>query len=131
MSEARVAQAARDGRHLERRGRRLPSLVRRPFHSALERFLSRIRRQHAKRHGDTGRSRSRDQTVRHGGRDEVEVRRRTPDQAAQADHRIESAGLGDMLAPALVTAAVHTGLSEREAAATVASAGRLRAAPHG
>ncbi|CAG6399418.1 bifunctional DNA primase/polymerase [Streptomyces cocklensis] len=44
--------------------------------------------------------------------------------------RAYDAGLGDALAPALVTAAVHTGLSEREAAATVASAGRLRAAPH-
>jgi hypothetical protein len=41
--------------------------------------------------------------------------------------RAYDAGLGDALAPALVTAAVHTGLSEREAAATVASAGRLRA----
>ncbi|SEO59581.1 Bifunctional DNA primase/polymerase, N-terminal [Actinacidiphila rubida] len=42
--------------------------------------------------------------------------------------RAYDAGFGDALAPALVTAAVHTGLSEREAAATVASAGRLRAA---
>ncbi|SEG36476.1 Bifunctional DNA primase/polymerase, N-terminal [Actinacidiphila yanglinensis] len=42
--------------------------------------------------------------------------------------RAYDAGLGDALAPALVTAAVHTGLGEREAAATVASAGRLRAA---
>lgn len=41
--------------------------------------------------------------------------------------RAYDAGLGDALAPALVTAAVHAGLSEREAAATVASAGRLRA----
>jgi hypothetical protein len=41
--------------------------------------------------------------------------------------RAYDAGLGEVLAPALVTAAVHTGLSEREAAATVASAGRLRA----
>ncbi|WP_405592667.1 bifunctional DNA primase/polymerase [Streptomyces sp. NBC_01190] len=41
--------------------------------------------------------------------------------------RAYDAGLGDTLAPALVTAAVHTGLSEREAASTVASAGRLRA----
>ncbi|WP_335971092.1 MULTISPECIES: bifunctional DNA primase/polymerase [Streptomycetaceae] len=41
--------------------------------------------------------------------------------------RAYDAGLGDALAPALVTAAVHTGLGEREAAATVASAGRLRA----
>jgi hypothetical protein len=41
--------------------------------------------------------------------------------------RAYDAGLGDALAPALVTAAVHTGLSEREAAATVASAGRLHA----
>jgi hypothetical protein len=44
--------------------------------------------------------------------------------------RAYDAGLGDALAPALVTAAVHIGLSEREAAATVASAGRLRSAPH-
>ncbi|MGW5349941.1 bifunctional DNA primase/polymerase [Streptomyces sp. NPDC004031] len=44
--------------------------------------------------------------------------------------RAYDAGVGDTLAPALVTAAVHTGLSEREAAATVASAGRLRTAPH-
>jgi hypothetical protein len=44
--------------------------------------------------------------------------------------RAYDAGVGDVLAPALVTAAVHTGLGEREAAATVASAGRLRAAPH-
>lgn len=44
--------------------------------------------------------------------------------------RAYDAGIGDALAPALVTAAVHTGLGEREAAATVASAGRLRAAPH-
>jgi Bifunctional DNA primase/polymerase, N-terminal len=42
--------------------------------------------------------------------------------------RAYDAGLGEALAPALVTAAVHTGLTEREAAATVASAGRLRAA---
>jgi hypothetical protein len=41
--------------------------------------------------------------------------------------RAYDAGFGEALAPALVTAAVHTGLSEREAAATVASAGRLRA----
>jgi hypothetical protein len=41
--------------------------------------------------------------------------------------RAYDAGMGEALAPALVTAAVHTGLSEREAAATVASAGRLRA----
>lgn len=41
--------------------------------------------------------------------------------------RAYDAGLGEALAPALVTAAVHTGLGEREAAATVASAGRLRA----
>lgn len=41
--------------------------------------------------------------------------------------RAYDAGVGDALAPALVTAAVHIGLSEREAAATVASAGRLRA----
>jgi hypothetical protein len=41
--------------------------------------------------------------------------------------RAYDAGLGEALAPALVTAAVHIGLSEREAAATVASAGRLRA----
>jgi hypothetical protein len=40
--------------------------------------------------------------------------------------RAYDAGMGDALAPTLVTAAVHTGLSEREAAATVASAGRLR-----
>lgn len=40
--------------------------------------------------------------------------------------RAYDAGLGEALGPALVTAAVHTGLSEREAAATVASAGRLR-----
>jgi hypothetical protein len=44
--------------------------------------------------------------------------------------RAYDAGVGDALAPALVTAAVHTGLGEREAAATVASAGRLRTAPH-
>jgi hypothetical protein len=44
--------------------------------------------------------------------------------------RAYDAGFGEALAPALVTAAVHTGLSEREAAATVASAGRLRASPH-
>jgi hypothetical protein len=44
--------------------------------------------------------------------------------------RAYDGGIGDALAPALVTAAVHTGLSEREAAATVASAGRLRATPH-
>lgn len=41
--------------------------------------------------------------------------------------RAYDAGLGESLAPALVTAAVHTGLTEREAAATVASAARLRA----
>jgi len=41
--------------------------------------------------------------------------------------RAYDAGLGDTLGPALVTAAVHAGLGEREAAATVASAGRLRA----
>ncbi|WNI19627.1 bifunctional DNA primase/polymerase [Streptomyces sp. ITFR-21] len=41
--------------------------------------------------------------------------------------RAYDAGLADALAPALVTAAVHTGLGEREAAATVASASRLRA----
>jgi hypothetical protein len=41
--------------------------------------------------------------------------------------RAYDAGLGDALAPALVTAAVHTGLSEQEAASTVSSAGRLRA----
>ncbi|MBY8876873.1 bifunctional DNA primase/polymerase [Actinacidiphila acidipaludis] len=41
--------------------------------------------------------------------------------------RAYDSGFGAALAPALVTAAVHTGLSEREAAATVASAGRLRA----
>lgn len=41
--------------------------------------------------------------------------------------RAHDAGLGESLAPALVTAAVHAGLSGREAAATVASAGRLRA----
>lgn len=39
--------------------------------------------------------------------------------------RAYDAGLGDTLAPALVTAAVHTGLPEREAAATVSSAARL------
>jgi hypothetical protein len=44
--------------------------------------------------------------------------------------RAYDAGIGDTLGPALVTAAVHTGLGEREAAATVASAGRLRTAPH-
>lgn len=44
--------------------------------------------------------------------------------------RAYDSGVGDVLAPALVTAAVHTGLGEREAAATVASAGRLRAASH-
>ncbi|HEY3477904.1 MAG TPA: bifunctional DNA primase/polymerase, partial [Streptomyces sp.] len=38
--------------------------------------------------------------------------------------RAYDAGIGEALAPALVTAAVHTGLSEREAAATVASADR-------
>ncbi|WP_037910382.1 bifunctional DNA primase/polymerase [Actinacidiphila yeochonensis] len=41
--------------------------------------------------------------------------------------RAYDAGFGEALAPALVTAAVHAGLSEREAAATVASAGRLHA----
>jgi Bifunctional DNA primase/polymerase, N-terminal len=41
--------------------------------------------------------------------------------------RAYDSGMGEALAAALVTAAVHTGLSEREAAATVASAGRLRA----
>ena len=41
--------------------------------------------------------------------------------------RAYDAGVGDALAPALVTAAVHTGLSEHEAAATVASAARLHA----
>jgi Bifunctional DNA primase/polymerase, N-terminal len=41
--------------------------------------------------------------------------------------RAYDGGLGEALGPALVTAAVHIGLSEREAAATVASAGRLRA----
>ncbi|MFJ1587467.1 bifunctional DNA primase/polymerase [Streptomyces sp. NPDC088197] len=44
--------------------------------------------------------------------------------------RAYDAGLGEALAPALVTAAVHTGLSEREAAATVASAARPRTSPH-
>jgi hypothetical protein len=40
--------------------------------------------------------------------------------------RAYDAGIGEVLGPALMTAAVHAGLSEREAAATVTSAGRLR-----
>jgi hypothetical protein len=44
--------------------------------------------------------------------------------------RAYESGVGDSLAPALVTAAVHTGLSEREAASTVASAARLHASAH-
>ncbi|GGT21849.1 bifunctional DNA primase/polymerase [Streptomyces purpureus] len=39
-------------------------------------------------------------------------------------------GIGDTLAPALTTAALRTGLTEREARATIASAARMTARPH-
>ena len=92
-----VADVGKQPRHFDGGVGGFTALVRRSRRGALERFLRGIGRQHAERHRHAGARRRRGDAVRAGRGDVFEVRRRAPDQATEADHRVDPAGLGDAL----------------------------------